>query len=902
MNQLKIRVKLIISFIVIAIIAGIIGLVGYLAMTKIQKAQDEVAVVRLPSVQSLLIMLEAQTAINAAENSLLSRLATQEQRNAAYKRFDEADERYNEAKEIYAPLKKTDKEIQVWKDFLDAWDDYWDLHEQGVQIAKNYDANPNDTIYKLYSDYALVTNAEPFKEAQDLMHELVEVNTQIAKDEAEAAKNAAANSIRLLIIFIIIGVILAILLGIIISGNIQNIIQSVVDQIGTLVKASVEGKLSTRAKPEEINQEFREIAIGVNDMLDAVIGPLNISAEYMDRISKGNIPPKITDVYYGDFNEIKNNLNVCIDAINLLIDETGMLFKATVEGKLATRADASRHRGDFEKIVIGINDTLDAVISPLNMSAEYMDRISKGDIPPKITDNYNGDFNEIKNNVNMLIDNLNGIIDNMNYMSNQHDLGDIDIKMDLNKFEGAYREMAEGVNKMVFDYISLNQKAMACFEEFGKGNFDAPIEQFPGKKVFINNAIEAVRANLKKIMFEIDNLIGVSKEGKLQIRGNANDYAGDWKKMVRGMNEMLDAILIPVQEGNRVLKLISTGDLTQRFEMELQGEHKNMQIAVNNVLAWLNNMVELTKRIAEGDLTVEIRKLSERDELSETLSKMVASLGNIVADIISAADNVANGSGQMSSSANLISSGSSEQASSAEEVATSMEQMAVNIQQNTENAEKTEQISKKAAKDIEESSNSVIKTVDAMKTIAEKITIINDIAERTDLLAINAAIEAARAGEHGDGFAVVAAEVRKLAEQSQNAAKEITELSSTSVKIAEVSGKQLVALVPDIKQTAILVQGISRASIEQSNGAKQVNVAMAQLSTVTQQASANAEELSAGSEELNAQAEQLREVISFFKIEKQRTSKIKLFEKVKKATNINKTKTDFIDDSEFESY
>ena len=177
-----------------------------------------------------------------------------------------------------------------------------------------------------------------------------------------------------------------------------------------LTKAAVEGKLATRADASKHQGDFRKVVEGVNATLDAVIGPLNVSAEYVDRISKGDIPPKITDTYNGDFNEIKNNLNTCIDAVNALVADAGMLTKAAVEGKLATRADASKHQGDYRKIVEGVNETLDAVIGPLNVSAEYVDRISKGDIPPKITDTYNGDFNEIKNNLNNCIDDINALV------------------------------------------------------------------------------------------------------------------------------------------------------------------------------------------------------------------------------------------------------------------------------------------------------------------------------------------------------------------------------------------------------------------------------------------------------------------------------------------------------------
>ena len=177
-----------------------------------------------------------------------------------------------------------------------------------------------------------------------------------------------------------------------------------------LAKAAVEGKLATRADATKHQGDFREIVQGVNETLDAVIGPLNVAAEYVDRISKGDIPAKITDSYNGDFNEIKNNLNRCIDAVNAMAADAVMLSKAAVEGKLATRADATKHQGDFRGIVQGVNETLDAVIGPLNVAAEYVDRISKGDIPAKITDTYNGDFNEIKINLNACIDAVNGLI------------------------------------------------------------------------------------------------------------------------------------------------------------------------------------------------------------------------------------------------------------------------------------------------------------------------------------------------------------------------------------------------------------------------------------------------------------------------------------------------------------
>ena len=192
-----------------------------------------------------------------------------------------------------------------------------------------------------------------------------------------------------------------------INENIERVrvsLKALIADAGALVKAAVEGKLATRADASKHQGDYRKIVEGVNQTLDAVIGPLNVAADYVDKISKGAIPAKISDQYNGDFNTIKNNLNNCIDNINALVADAGALVKAAVEGKLATRADASKHQGDYRKIVEGVNETLDAVIGPLNVAADYVDKISKGEIPAKIPDTYNGDFNAIKHNLNNCIE------------------------------------------------------------------------------------------------------------------------------------------------------------------------------------------------------------------------------------------------------------------------------------------------------------------------------------------------------------------------------------------------------------------------------------------------------------------------------------------------------------------
>ena len=283
----------------------------------------------------------------------------------------------------------------------------------------------------------------------------------------------------------------------------------------------------------------------------------------------------------------------------------------------------------------------------------------------------------------------------------------------------------------------------------------------------------------------------------------------------------------------------------------------------------LSRAVVVVRDVAEGDLT-KTATISSQDEIGELLgyvNSMVERLRGVVADALSAADNVSSGSQEMSASSEQLSQGATEQAASAEEASASMEQMAANIKQNADNAAQTEKIARQSAKDAETSGEAVNRAVAAMRTIAEKISIVQEIARQTDLLALNAAVEAARAGEHGKGFAVVASEVRKLAERSQSAAAEISAMSGETVQSAQDAGEMLNRLVPDIRKTAELVAEISAACREQDIGAAQINEAIQQLDKVTQQNAGASEEMSATSEELAAQAEELQTSIAFFKVD-----------------------------------
>ena len=662
-----------------------------------------------------------------------------------------------------------------------------------------------------------------------------------------------------------------------IKNNLNNAIDNVnalVADAGMLSRAAVEGKLATRADATKHQGDYRKIVEGVNQTLDSVIGPLNVAADYVDKISRGAIPAKITDTYNGDFNVIKNNLNNAIDNVNALVADAGMLAKAAIEGKLATRADATKHQGDYRKIVEGVNQTLDSVIGPLNVAADYVDKISRGAIPAKITDTYNGDFNILKNNLNNAIDNVNALVADAGMLAKAAIEGKLATRADATKHQGDYRKIVEGVNQTLDSVIGPLNVAADYVDKISHGAMPAKIvDTYNGDFNTIKNNLNRCIDNINAMIADANMLSLAGVEGRLSTRADATKHEGDFRRIVEGVNKTLDAVIEPVKEASNVLIQMSQGNLKIRMSSNYQGDHAQISKALNTTLDMVQEKIfeisRVLSSISGGDLTVKLESSYVGDfvEIKNSLQLIIESIQRIVVEIKNATMQVNATTGQLESLSSNLSSGASEQAASVEESSASIEELLASVTQNTDNSKTTDQIANKAARQAEEGGVAVAQTLKAMKEIAEKINVVEEIASQTNLLAVNASIESARAGEHGQGFAVVASEVRKLAEGSKKAAKDIKELTSRSLEIAENAGKLLDEIVPSIKKTANLVQEISAASEEQSYNLNSFNTAIDQLSQVAQQNAASSEELAATSEVLNKQSNDLKTTISFFRME-----------------------------------
>jgi len=436
------------------------------------------------------------------------------------------------------------------------------------------------------------------------------------------------------------------------------------------------------------------------------------------------------------------------------------------------------------------------------------------------------------------------------------------------------KEVFAAFGNMTVDYQREMQKALDM----------ASAKKLQDRDEVLGQTLDSVRDKANKLDEMLDELVQLKETRAKQAADQTEALYRSSRVVMLGIigSGVLLGIVLgffisrsvtrPLASAVRAANQLAKGDMAVELEVEGKDEAAQLLQAMKDMAAAtgasVNDVVRVMGAIAEGDLTPRITKDYEGvyAELKTYVNTTVEKLSHVVAEVNSSAEALAGASEEVSATAQSLSQASSEQAAGVEETSASIEQMTASITQNTENAKVTDGMATKAASDSAEGGEAVRATVAAMKQIAQKIGIIDDIAYQTNLLALNAAIEAARAGEHGKGFAVVAAEVRKLAERSQVAAQEIGTVAGSSVELAEKAGRLLDQMVPNIKKTSDLVQEITAASEEQSSGVNQINSAVSQLSQTTQQNASSSEELAATAEEMSSQAEQLQQTMSFFKL------------------------------------
>jgi methyl-accepting chemotaxis protein len=585
-----------------------------------------------------------------------------------------------------------------------------------------------------------------------------------------------------------------------------------------------------------------------------IIRPLDDMKEALGIVARGDLTHRADDKRQDEIGQMGRALNNCIDSVNSLVDDASTLSTAAVEGKLEIRADASKHQGDFRKVIQGVNDTLDAVIGPLNVAATYVDRIGKGEIPEKISANYKGQFSTIKNNLNACIDGLGGLQEAAAVLK----------KMAVNDYtkrvEGTYAGIFEGVAQAVNGVQDRVNHLKDTIKKVSQGDLgDLSEYKRVGRRSDHDEIIPSVTAmmeNLDALVADVEVLSRAAVEGKLSARADISKHQGKYRNVVQGVNATLDAVVAPMKEAGKALQQVAAGDLTVRVEGDYHGDHARIKDDINTMADKLSGSMG---QIGQNAQTL----ASSSEELSAVSTQMSSNAE------------------ETSSQANVVSAASEQVSKNIQTVATATEEMSASIKEIAKSATEAAKIATSAVRTAESTTATVGKLGESSAEIGQVIKVITSIAQQTNLLALNATIEAARAGEAGKGFAVVANEVKELAKETAKATEDISrkiEAIQGDTKGAVDAIGQITSIINQLndisntiasaveEQTATTNE-ITRNVSEAAKGSSQIVENIISVATAAKSTTEGATNTQTAAQELARMAAELQRLVAQFKLD-----------------------------------
>jgi methyl-accepting chemotaxis protein len=630
-------------------------------------------------------------------------------------------------------------------------------------------------------------------------------------------------------------------------GNLKSLLA----EVSRMSDEHRRGDIDVLIPVERFSGSFRAIAQGVNEMVAGNIDVKKKAMACVGEFSKGNFSATL-EKFSGKKAFINDTIEHLRGTVQALIAEMNHMSDEHTKGDIDVYIQADHFAGDFYAMAKGVNDMVAGHITVKKKAMACVDEFSKGNFDAPL-EKFPGKKAFINDNLERLRGNVKSFISEMNNMSDEHNKGDIDVRIGAEKFTGDFRIMAQGVNDMVAGHITVKKKAMACVAEFGRGNFEAVLDRFPGKKAFINDTIEQVRVHLKNLIADADVLANCASDGKLDFRADASKHQGDFGKIVQGINRTLDAVIEPVKEASVVLTKIAGGDLAVRVQGQYRGDHARIKDDINKMAS---NLQENFRTIGQNAQTL----ASSSEELTAVSHQMA---GNAE---------------ETATQANVVSAASEQVSRNVATVAAGGEQMQSSIREIAKNANEAARVAKNAVHSANATNVTVGKLGESSTEIGNVIKVITSIAQQTNLLALNATIEAARAGEAGKGFAVVANEVKELAKQTAKATEDIGqkieaiqgdtkaavgaigEITAVINQINDISN----AIASAVEEQTVTTNEINRSMAEAAKGVGDISKNITGVAVAAKDTTQGANNTQKAAQELSQMASRLQAVVSRF--------------------------------------
>jgi methyl-accepting chemotaxis protein len=670
-NNMTLKGKLLTGFVLVAILAVVIGLIGIIELKKIDAGDMKLyEKVTVPIGQLQDISTDFQRIRVNVRDVILASSSEDIQKYA--KRIQELRSNLDKSALEFEKTILTDEGRKLFEEFKKTRTVYGPITDKMVQLAL---VNQDKEALALMQG----EGAKASRDEQDAIEKLVEAKLKQAKLTSEGNSTLAATATSIMLIFMAIGALLAIGLGLFIakivgrqlgadpkvvgeiadmvgvgnlsreitlapgdSSSVMSSMKKMVDAIKALTgdanmlsKAAIEGKLATRADASKHQGDFQKIVSGVNECLDAVIGPLNVAAQYVDRISKGDIPPLIADSYNGDFNEIKNNLNNMVKMMSDLLAQTDILIKGAADGELDKRANADLFVGGWKQLVNGVNDTVVNIVNPLRVTAEYVDKVAKGIIPPTITDEYRGEYNVIKSNLNNMVKMMNELLAQTNILIKGAADGELDKRANADLFVGGWKQLVSGVNDTVVNIVNPLRVTADYVDKVAKGIIPPTItDEYKGEYNVIKGNLNNMVKMMNDLLAQTDILIKGAADGELEKRANADLFVGGWKQLVSGVNDTVVNIVNPLRVTADYVDKVAKGVIPPTITDEYKGEYNVIKGNLNNMVKMMNDLLAQTDILIRGAADGELEKRANADLFVGGWNQLVTGVNATVTNIV----------------------------------------------------------------------------------------------------------------------------------------------------------------------------------------------------------------------------------------------------------------------------